>query len=99
MGWQWHQLDHMQVICTSLQIDNHASTSSLNLFTGQMLLLSPNQQVSVSVRVRVGWREQFLWIWIHTQQCPPKNIVLLSCSSALQLCLVQMQLVQPLTEN
>jgi len=29
MGWQWHQLDHMQIICTSLQTDNHASTSPL----------------------------------------------------------------------
>jgi len=29
MGWQWHQLDHMQIICTSLQTDNHASTSSV----------------------------------------------------------------------
>jgi len=29
MGWQWHQLNHMQIICTSLQTDNHASTSSL----------------------------------------------------------------------
>jgi len=28
-GWQWHQLDHMQIICTSLQTDNHASTSPL----------------------------------------------------------------------
>jgi len=27
MGWQWHQLDHMQIICTSLQTVNHASTS------------------------------------------------------------------------
>jgi len=27
MGWQWHQLDHMQIICISLQTDNHASTS------------------------------------------------------------------------
>jgi len=27
--WQWHQLGHMQV-CTSLQTDNHASTSPLN---------------------------------------------------------------------
>ena len=27
MGWQWHQLDHMQIICTLLQTDNHASTS------------------------------------------------------------------------
>jgi len=31
MGWQWHQLDHMQIICTSLQTHNHASTSSLNM--------------------------------------------------------------------
>jgi len=23
MGWQWHQLDLMQIICTSLQTDNH----------------------------------------------------------------------------
>jgi len=30
MGWQWHQLDHMQIICISLQTDNHASTSSLS---------------------------------------------------------------------
>ena len=28
MGWDWHQLDHMQIICTSL----HASTSSLNFY-------------------------------------------------------------------
>jgi len=30
MGWHWHQLDHMQIICTTFQTDNHASTSSLN---------------------------------------------------------------------
>jgi len=24
MGWQWHQLDHTQIICTSFQTDNHA---------------------------------------------------------------------------
>jgi len=29
--WQWHQLEHMQV-CTSLQRDDHASTSPLSLF-------------------------------------------------------------------
>jgi len=27
--WQWHQLQHMQV-CTSLQTDNHTSTSLLS---------------------------------------------------------------------
>jgi len=29
--WQRHQLGHMQV-CTSLQTDNHASTSPLSFF-------------------------------------------------------------------
>jgi len=32
MGWQWHQLDHMQIICCLLQIDNHASTSPLSSY-------------------------------------------------------------------
>ena len=32
MMWQWHQLDHMQVICTSLQRDNHTSTLSLKFY-------------------------------------------------------------------
>jgi len=27
VGGQWHQLDHMHIICTSLQRDNHTSTS------------------------------------------------------------------------
>jgi len=28
MGQQWHQLDHMHIICTSLQTDNHVSSTS-----------------------------------------------------------------------
>jgi len=32
LGWQWHQLDHMQTICTSLQTDNHTNTSSVNFY-------------------------------------------------------------------
>jgi len=31
-------------ICTSLQTDNHASTSLLGFFTGRMPFLPPNQQ-------------------------------------------------------
>jgi len=30
MGWQWYQLDYMQIICTLLQTDNHASILPLN---------------------------------------------------------------------
>jgi len=46
--WQWHQLGHMQV-CTSLQTDNHASTTLLIFFTGRMPFLPPNQQCQSSV--------------------------------------------------
>jgi len=43
-GQQWHQMD--QIICTSLQTDKNASTSSVitQFFTGLMLFLTPNQQ-------------------------------------------------------
>jgi len=27
MGWQWYQVDHMQIIWTLLHTDNHASIS------------------------------------------------------------------------
>jgi len=37
MGWQWHRLDHMQIICISLQTDNHASTSLPYLRGGWVL--------------------------------------------------------------
>ena len=35
---QWHQLDHMQTICTSLQTDNHINTSSFNFYRPDALL-------------------------------------------------------------
>jgi len=40
---QWHQLDYMQTICTSLQADNDINNS---IFTGGMFFLTPkpNQQ-------------------------------------------------------
>jgi len=44
MGWLWHQLDHMQIVCTSLQTDNHALTNH-SFFTGRMPFLPPNQQL------------------------------------------------------
>jgi len=32
-GWQWHQLDDMQIIWTLLQTANHASALSLNFLS------------------------------------------------------------------
>ena len=44
----------MQIIYTSLQTDNHASTTSLQFFTGRMLFLTPNQQCqSIEGRLEV----------------------------------------------
>jgi len=45
MGWQWHQLGHMQIICTSLQTNNHDSKSSLNLLQAGCSSWRPNNSV------------------------------------------------------
>jgi len=42
--WQWHQLGHMQ-ICTSLQTNNHASTTT-QIFTGRKPFLPHNTTVN-----------------------------------------------------
>ena len=31
LEWHWHQLDHMQTVCTSLQTDSRTNTSSINI--------------------------------------------------------------------
>jgi len=47
--WQWHQLDHMQIICTLLQTDNHASTSSLNFLQARTNSIE-------ALQAKVVWR-------------------------------------------
>ena len=56
--WQWHQLDHMQTICTLLQTDNHTNTSSVSSVThkggsiiGQKEQLSGNGDGEADSRV------------------------------------------------
>jgi len=45
MGWQWHQVDHMQIIYTLLQTENTTSILSLNFYRPDAL---PNTQPTVS---------------------------------------------------
>ena len=45
MGWQWHQLNHMQVICTSLQTDTHANTSSVKFLQAGCSSCHPTNSV------------------------------------------------------
>jgi len=42
--WQWHQLGHMQV-CTSLQIDNYASTPPLSFLQAGCASFRPTNSV------------------------------------------------------
>jgi len=50
LGWQWHQLEHMQTICTSLQTDNHTNSPSLNFYSPDAL---PDAQPTMSKH----WRQ------------------------------------------
>ena len=44
-GCQWHQLDHIQINCTSLQTDNYASTSSSNFLRTRCCSWRPTNSV------------------------------------------------------
>jgi len=65
---QWHQLDYMQTICTSLQTDNHTVTLPLD-FYGRMLFLTPNKQCQSTegntVILNVRFAEQTLYHSVH----------------------------------
>jgi len=45
-GWEWHQLDHVQTICSLLQTDNHTDTSSLSFCRPDAV---PDTQLTVSM--------------------------------------------------
>ena len=48
MGWQWHQLTHTQIICTSLQTDNYASTPPLSFYRRDATVLKAHKSTSWS---------------------------------------------------
>ena len=57
MGWQWHQLNHIQIICTSLQTDNHASTSSLRVF------YRPDALPAAQPTASKHWRHKYCFLY------------------------------------
>jgi len=76
MGWQWHQLDDMQIICTLLKTVNHASTSPLSfyrpdaLFDSQPTLSKPRRQSQITGNENViftasmfGLHQEPVWCW------------------------------------
>jgi len=54
MGWQWHQLDHAQIIRTSLQTDNHVSTSPLGFYRPYALPAANNSVKALTISVTLS---------------------------------------------
>ena len=54
MGWQWHQLAHMQTICTLLQTDNHTGTSLLNIVHAGCSWCPPNRVKALEASQSTG---------------------------------------------
>jgi len=43
LGWQWHQLDHMETICTSLETEQHLITQhSENIRINMKIICTQN---------------------------------------------------------
>jgi len=71
MGWKWHQRDHMQIICTTLQTDNHASTPSL-IFYGPDAL--PDAKPTVSKHWRQNPNAETHHITYKSSSCSTRQV-------------------------
>ena len=61
---QWHQLDHMQTICTSLHTDSHTNTSSPNFYRPDAV---PDAQPTVPKHWRCNnQKSRYTCIWCFT---------------------------------
>jgi len=61
MGWQWHQLDDMQIICTSFQTDHHASTPALSFLQAGCPSCHPTNSVKALKAI--------YWQWLVISKC------------------------------
>jgi len=69
--WQWHQLDHMQIICTLLQTDSHASTPHHSIFYKPEPTVSKHcrqrlfKELSLKWWTRAWWIQIWFLIWVN----------------------------------
>ena len=72
-GWQLHQLDDMQTICTSLQAYNHTNTSSLPKNESRKMLWGRHNQIytreSTGIASTEGVSENIPLVIIHNTHC------------------------------
>ena len=94
MEWRWHQLDHMQIICTSLQTDNHAQVCNTELkdiarSTVKFVVLKNGKRlhcrnmsdlvhISILERRHGGTMGSRQWWWWRWWWCTPSYSVLVN---------------------
>ena len=71
---QWHQLDHTQAICTSLQTDNHTNTPSLNCYRPDAL---PDAQPTLATSTQYCSCQSTSAAWTGAQQQTTCTLLLL----------------------
>ena len=64
-GWQWHQLDHTQVIFTSPQTNNHTSTASLKFLWAECSSCRPTNSVK-ALKANTAHKASLTYLFI----CP-----------------------------
>jgi len=57
-GWQWHQLDHTQIICTLLQTDNDVSTAPLSFYSPSCCPTNSVKAFHSNVHNLVDWQKE-----------------------------------------
>jgi len=77
--WQWHQLGHMQV-CTSLQTDNHASTSPLSFLQAGCPSCRPNNSVKASFNALMHALMHTVCANSDRDKCPREKTIIVSVS-------------------
>jgi len=78
MKSQWRQVDHMQIICTSIQTDSHASTSPLSTLQAGCPSCRPANNVKALKSIRLY--ETVLAFWSYAHIC---SWLLKECASEL----------------
>jgi len=74
LGWQWHQLDHIQTICTSLQTDNRTNTSLKFLQAGCSSWCPTNSVKALKALPRK--MHNYAGLWKNSQRCQDSPIQL-----------------------
>jgi len=86
MGWQWHQVEHMQIICISLQTDNHASTPSLKFLQARCLSWRPTNSAKALKAPPPQHNTTILWPFFRDhpdEPVPEENFWTLWCKGRL----------------